>query len=79
MGLGLQLKLRVWGFRVQLLVGLVRSARQCVLDRAVKSDDKFPLKMETPKGPCAQTVYTLGPMYLYSEYLQAKVHTIGKL
>ena len=31
-----------------------------------------------PKGPCAQIVYTLGPipMYLYREYFKAKVYTI---
>ena len=29
-----------------------------------------------PKGPCTQIVYTLGPMYLYREYFNAKVYTI---
>ena len=29
-----------------------------------------------PKGPCTQIVYTLVPMYLYTEYFKAKVYTI---
>ena len=29
-----------------------------------------------PKGPCAQIVYTLGPMYPYREYFKANVYTI---
>ena len=31
------------------------------------------------KGPCAQIVYTLGPMYLQREYFKAKVYTIRGL
>ena len=31
-----------------------------------------------PKGPCTQTVYSLGPMYLCREYCIAKVYTIWK-
>ena len=27
-------------------------------------------------GPCTQTVYTLGPKYLYRDYFKAKVHSI---
>ena len=29
-----------------------------------------------PKGPCAQIVYTLGPMYIYRDDFKAKVYTI---
>ena len=29
-----------------------------------------------PKGPCAQIVYTLCPMYLYREYCKVKVYTM---
>ena len=29
-----------------------------------------------PKGPSTRIVYTLGPMYVYREYFQAKVYTV---
>ena len=29
-----------------------------------------------PKGPCAQTVYTLALKYLYRDYIKAHVYTI---
>ena len=30
----------------------------------------------TPKGPCTQIVYTLGPMYPYRDYFKANVYAI---
>ena len=30
-----------------------------------------------PKGPCAQTVYSLAPKYLYRDYIKAKYTLLG--
>ena len=38
--------------------------------------DVIILVVQTPKGPCTQIVYTLGPMYPYREYFKANVYTI---
>ena len=39
----------------------------------LKSKDKY---TDTPKGPCAQIVYSLAPTYLYRDYFQANLCTI---
>ena len=31
----------------------------------------------SPKGPCAQIVYELAPMYLYRDYFKAKLKLFG--